>query len=76
LKLEQREAGSNENRMGTCSMLYWRMKSEEEGDGRRELRLLGKELAHAAEFFVALIQEIFGGEGGELVQGTDKEGLE
>jgi hypothetical protein len=41
-------------------MLYWRKRSEEESGGGRQLRLLGEKLAHAAEFFVALVHEFFG----------------
>ena len=52
-------------------MLYWRKRSEEVLDARRDLRLLGEELAHAAEFFVAPIEEFLGREQSELVQRTD-----
>jgi hypothetical protein len=41
-------------------MLYWRKRSEQESGGGSELRLLGEKLAHAAEFFVALVPEFLG----------------
>src|SRR5713226_3537571 len=76
LKLKHRDAGSNENRTRTCSMLYWRKRSEEALNARRDLRLLGEELAHPAEFFVALTQKFFGCERGEFVQRPRQERLE
>ena len=57
-------------------MLYWRKGSEEILNVRRHLRPLGEELAHAAEFLVALTEEFLGCERCELVQRPRQEGLE